>query len=346
MAQITRNNHYVPRFYLKNWSDTPGKVWRYRLLVSHENVPLWDCPSLHYTGCQSDLYTYTDEDSETDEFETWFSMEVEQPANEVIAKAINDKLLLEKDYYILSKFVAAQFVRTPASLSKQLKFYKEKLPAIVETTLEDVVRNLEETLPQREPLPHIKLNDAQKLIPAKVTIEKNFNNEDGILKFETILGRGVWLCVIKHFIQNTSKILMNYHWQIIKAAHSIWCTSDDPVICLNYYGHDNYNFGGGWGEKGTEILLPLSPKHLLYTQVGETNIRNDLQENPCFTYLIQKLTFEHAFRNIYSDKPFDSIASCKRRIVNNELFKYEKKLWENWYAEQTAAESNLKINSK
>ena len=40
--EITHDNHYVPQFYLRNWSTDGLRVFTYRLLASHPNVPLWE----------------------------------------------------------------------------------------------------------------------------------------------------------------------------------------------------------------------------------------------------------------------------------------------------------------
>ena len=42
-----------------------------------------------------------------------------------------------------------------------------------------------------------------------------------------------------------------------------------PVLRLNYYKPGQYDFRGGWGNPGSEVLMPLSPRHLLYVQVGK-----------------------------------------------------------------------------
>lgn len=343
MDNITRNNHYVPQLYLRNWSKTPDKVWRYRLLVSHTNVPLWDNASIVSTGSFNDLYTYSDGESESDEFEQWFNTEVEIPANKVITKVVNNALLSRNDFNVLSKYVAAQYVRTPARLNKQLKFYKNKLPASIDAALNRAIKKLEMKIEKGETIQVNNENDAARFIPARVTIQRNTDNDDGLIKYETLLGRGVWLYEIRHVVENTSRVLQNHHWQIIKVAPGAkWCTSDDPVICLNYSGLDNYDFGGGWNRPNSEIILPLSPQHILYTKVGSSSDDDILQENPFYTFLFQKLIIEHAHRNIYSYSAFDSISACRQRVVDYDTFNYEKDTWTKWYAEQTSAEQALK----
>jgi hypothetical protein len=45
MPQLRKDNHYVPKLYLKQWANN-GKIPTYRLLVQNENVPLWREQSL------------------------------------------------------------------------------------------------------------------------------------------------------------------------------------------------------------------------------------------------------------------------------------------------------------
>ena len=48
MKDITHRNHYVPQFYLKNWSNDGNKLWVYSLLVPHVKVPYWKEKSIEY----------------------------------------------------------------------------------------------------------------------------------------------------------------------------------------------------------------------------------------------------------------------------------------------------------
>lgn len=38
---ISHRNHYIPQFYLKNWSPDGRTIQTYSILVSNENVPYW-----------------------------------------------------------------------------------------------------------------------------------------------------------------------------------------------------------------------------------------------------------------------------------------------------------------
>jgi len=57
VANITRNNHYVPQATLKRWSHDGQSVWAYRLLVSHHGVRQWRSELIARLTRQTDLYT-------------------------------------------------------------------------------------------------------------------------------------------------------------------------------------------------------------------------------------------------------------------------------------------------
>ena len=52
-----------------------------------------------------------------------------------------------------------------------------------------------------------------------------------------------------HLLDETIKVLHKHEWKIINLDDKVKIpTSDDPVICLNYYSNNNYDFGGGWNN--------------------------------------------------------------------------------------------------
>ena len=83
-----------------------------------------------------------------------------------------------------------------------------------------------------------------------------------------MIGKQFYLYIMKYLLEETSKVFHNYKWGIITVDAIVSLpTSDDPVICLNYRSEDNYNFGGGWGSKNSNILFPISPNKILYIQI-------------------------------------------------------------------------------
>lgn len=101
-------------------------------------------------------------------------------------------------------------------------------------------------------------------------------------------------------------------------------TSDYPLLRLNYYASGEYNSTGGFGSKGTEIILPLSPTDLLFAQVGiPTRLDDDCSIEQ--TYLIKRFIAEHAFRWIVAARPVRHALWFKPRRVSLQQYNAEQK---------------------
>lgn len=107
MNQLREKNHYVPECYLKRWENRFGKVYVYRTLVSHPNVPVWKPFTTSAIAYRKHLYTQIISGSESDEIEKWLDREFESPANAVLDKATAGGRLSKDDWEILIKFLAA-----------------------------------------------------------------------------------------------------------------------------------------------------------------------------------------------------------------------------------------------
>lgn len=178
--------------------------------------------------------------------------------------------------------------------------------------------------------------------PLRVTTHIEDGQDEGYLSVETVAGRGVWLFSIRHLLSKTAKVLHQHQWTILSPPENMtWFTSDDPVIRLNFNSINNYDFRGGWGSAGTEIFMPLGPRHLLYTQVGKRPPRRGTKFNHEQGALIRRFIAEHAHRTIFAAKQDMDITKLRPRSVNPGQVKDERMQWEKWHEEQTAAERKL-----
>lgn len=340
-SEVTRNNHYVPRSYLKRWADEIGRVWSYRVLVSHRNVPLWKQRSTKGLAYHEHLYTRLIATGETDDIERWLNNEFESPAQESIDKAVSNGRLAATDWEKLVRFLAAQDVRTPARLNGQLKRWRETMPAIVEDTLADSVRKMVAAKRDGVSLSHVG-HRHDEFFPGRVTIEALPDQEGGQLRFETVVGRGYWLFGIKQLLTTTVNALLEHKWTILRSPPRLeWLTSDDPVVRLNYHDAREYDFGGGWGSKGTEILLPLGPRHLMYTRIGKKPPPKGHVVSRELAQSLQRFTVEHAHRFVFARTPDPSVAAWKPRIVDPGAFNAEAAQWKHWHEDQSTAEREL-----
>ena len=310
-------------------------------MVPHQNVPLWKPATPSGIGYHRHLYTRVIGPSESDEIERWFNTDFENPAKEAIQKVAFGSRLSKAEWLILIKFLAAQDVRTPARMLEILRRGEKIVPEIANNILENIEQEFTE-LKRTGNLPKPSKNKPSDLFPIKVISELPPNQDYGTIRVEASIGRGYWLYTMKHQLTSTIDKLLQHKWTILRSPDGVeWLTSDDPVVKLNYNSPQEFDFGGGWGSNGTEIFMPLSPKHLLYTRIG-------VKQLPRGTVLpieqaieFQRIIAKHAHRYIYSTSQNLLTSQFRPRTVNLEMFKSEKQQWENWHLQNIEAENNL-----
>ena len=338
-SQFSRENHYVPCVYLKLWESSNKRVWAYRILVSHENVPLWKQRSIRGIAYHSHLYTRMAAGRESDEIEQLFARNYETPAEDALKKATSDDPLTPSDWRVLVRFLAAQHLRTPARLVESLLLWQKTMPSLLQNALQEAAAKLEQMKSRGEIPP--STSSFAEYIPFRVRTEIKPGHKLAKLEAKTVVGRGMWLFAIKHMLTKTD-VLHEHKWTILSPPTGMtWFTSDDPVVCLNFNDPENYNFGGGWISKGTEIFMPLSPRHLLYTQVGKRPPLRGTRCRPDLGILIRRFIAEHAHRIIFAAEPDMDVPKLRPRLVNADLIREERKYWSKWHEDQAIAERAL-----
>jgi len=344
MSQVTHDNHYVPQLYLKQWSNDGLQVCAYRILVSHDKVPEWSYRSISQVAYLRDLYTEIEDGEEVDEFEKWLETEFETPVQESIRKVLKDNPLSSLDWERLASFLGAQDVRTPLNYLESTERWEKTLPNLLQTTLEESVRKLEQK--ENPDVVNSSSEDVPRLFDNILEIETVSSSElktgQGYIRAEITTGRKLWLQSQKLVLTKTITALKSHKWCIVRPARGYqWFTSDHPVVKLNYYGKGNYDLKGGWGRKGGNIFMPISPRHLLFTQIGD-DLPDRLTLTSDQTRQFQGLIAERALRWIFAHKPLKIISKLRPRHVDPVAFKHETEQWKNWHELQKQAEKTTK----
>lgn len=176
------------------------------------------------------------------------------------------------------------------------------------------------------------------LFPLKILLDR----EKSIVEMKTVVGKGFYLHDLKHLLTSTVKVSERLNWQVIHAADGIsFPTSDDPVICLDYNSERDYDFSGGWGKKHSNILIPISPKLLLFSEVGAKRKISGLDYSPAYSKLFREMIIRHAHRYVYADRPQKGMLALNARIVNRDIYEYEQQSIAEWHRENVEAERNL-----
>lgn len=331
--EFKKDNHFVPKKYLQQWSGDGKCVHMYRLLVSSDKVPLWKVANIKGIARHEHLYTRIVSGDKSDEFERWIDAEFESPAATAIEAAAAGKKLSKEDWWYLVRFLAAQDVRTPARLLESLKRWHETVPKMVEEVTSSAIQKLE-----HRKIPHDmrskSLPKYSDLLPIRVSAQPNADGDSGTLKVETDIGRGYWLFQMKHLLSKTASILHDHKWSLILPPDDVeWITTDDPVMKLNFHSEVQFNFGGGWGSGGSEILMPVGPKRLMYTKIGERRFPREINVDRTAAQLINRMIARHAHRAIFATQPHAETVTFRPRLVDAAKVDHEKRQWNEWAAE-------------
>src|ERR1043166_2454487 len=339
MPQLARDHHFVSQKLLKQWSLDGSNVWAYRILVSHQNVPEWTVKPIRGVAWQENLYTTSDGGADSDEFEHWLGSNYETPAHDTLEKVVNDRPLASDDWERLALFLAAQDVRTPTTYLELIEQWDTGMPALIDETLRDTVRALENPGSQlRAPAPKDEPDPFDDFFT--ITVNKPADTESlGSIKAEVVIGRRFWLASQKHLLTKTASVLRSHKWSIVEpAAGFSWFVTDHPVLRLNFYKNETHDLKGGWGKPGSELMMPLSPRHLLFTHVGQ-DAPDRIRFSEDQSAKIQRFLAERAHRWIFAQQPVKRVAWLRPRHVNAEAFKAEEREWANWHDKQNAAEA-------
>ncbi|WP_160105642.1 DUF4238 domain-containing protein [Pseudomonas izuensis] len=339
------DNHYVPQFYLRQWA-VDKKINTYRLLVQNQNIPHWKSHSVRGIAYLQHLYTYVTNQGLTDEFEVWLDREFESPARPVLTKALSSERLVPSEWKTLVKYLAAQDLRTPARLIETQRRLNQTLPGIFDEVLRRSINDLERAAQRGEKLIRPERFSTYDP-PIQVTIQRSPDGDGGTVQAEMLNGRLHWISHLRHLLSSTVRHILQHKWTILRAPPGVvWPTTDDPVIRLNTFEGGRYNFGGGWGSRGTQIFMPLSPNHLMYTQVGFRPLDRDTVVSTEWAHSIRRLIIEHAHRYIFSIDQDPTIPSIRRRLVCPKRFEDERLMWKNWHVEQSQAESEFYVDQE
>lgn len=345
-AESTRSaaihHHWVPQSYLRRWSTDDRSLYACRLLVSHESVPLWERRSISNLAARSHLYTTVSNPSSPDLVETWLNEVVEQPAFDAIERVVSGRKLNEAQWTRLIRFAMALHVRSPVNYLETMDRLDREVPDLLASVLRKLPRRLHDASRSGRAV-RVRLTEGNPIrLPLSVTIAPTDQEGMSAVSAELVIGRETWLHQMHHVLTETAKRVLRsgQQWSIARPfGDSAWFTSDDPVVRLNYYGPGKtpeYDLKGGWLNRGTDIMLPLSPTHMLYAQIG-TRAADELPLDRRMTFLFQRALAENAFREVYAYQPYRRVLWFRERSVDIAQYTAEAEAWSNFHAEQTDA---------
>jgi hypothetical protein len=225
---ITRKQHYVPQFLLRNFSSKVKKKWKINVFDIKKDLRL-------NQPVDSNFYRnyFYDKDNSV---ESILSKNIEAPASLVIQEIISSQELKIvkndiKSHSALLKFISTLLYRTPQAREKVLNFVYSFFDSFTEELLE--------------------LNgfDLEEISPPKIRYE----NEDGFAAFLALQGAvdaGILVDLDFHLAKNNTSL-------------DFWI-SDHPAFSYNWFYKELEHPGvTGLPAKGFQIFLPISAKLMI-----------------------------------------------------------------------------------
>jgi hypothetical protein len=232
-------------------------------------------------------------------------------------------------------------VRTPAFLIENLPGWQRLAARLVEDVPQEIKEKLRQAKASGETISPTPMPNAEYL-PLRVTKEPSADGKSVLIKTETVVGRGTWIFAMRHLLTNTLNRLMEHRWTIVSSEDDLpWFTTDDPVVRLNFRSPSDYDFKGGWAKPNTNIFLPLSPRHLLFTQVGQKTYQRGEILPRQMAVMLRKMIAEHAFRYVFSPQIDPAVAQYRPRTIDAGAINQEREQWRKWHEEQSSAEREL-----
>lgn len=317
----TRFNHFVQQAYLRRWSDDGQTVFEYKTIIPHANYPEWQPRPLKSAASLRDLYTVDLPHHHPDHYEKWFNQEVEIPAADALENVAQEKPLTRRNLEHLVRYAFAQSVRTPKDYIAHKTKMEEIVPALLDRTLKEAVQR-----PALKSTPQPRSIPGDEVLPLFVTRETMPDGRTG-LRAEFQVGSLSWLASRKAMIRYYPPRFMHHKWQILRAHESMeWITSDHPVLRLGYLANEPHDFQAGWMQRGADIIMPLTPRHLLHAEVGRREGHSsELSREKTFELL--ELLAKNARMSIYARVPAQKLRWFRKRTVNLEAWNSERELW-------------------
>ena len=342
-GQVTRDNHYVPQFYLRRWSDDGTTVLDYSTVVHNDRQCNWRRTPIKGTAVWRDLYSQHDGAGINDAVERFFSDEIETAALSAFGRVMHPEEMSATDKESLVNFLIAQLFRTPRSMNRTAEILKSKFAQVAEEAVNSAVRSIENGESEGTES-HVGACLTSPRVFPDTPLKINIDQEGGTVRVATTVGREQFLASIDHQYHGyVGATLRSYFWKIITVPDGISLpTSDNPVVLCHPEMPGKTGFSIGVGNPGTIVFLPLDERHALFTRAGASlnQIYSYEPNEVAANYLIQSVIL-NADYHVYAKSEIPNIFRIRHRRVDPEALNELRKNRSNWDAIQSGVDVKL-----
>lgn len=321
-SEKKRDNHYVPRMYLKQWSNNGNTVWTYDTIAWSERQKVWESKGVGGLAYWRDFYTQAnDDDTIDDSIETLFGNEYEWRAGGPLRKVREGEGLSSDDMAALVDFAILQMVRTPLWFMKSCAMMTSIFASATTEVLDRLESELEAGVLITRSIQEGKepLQSGSPFPQFEVGVE--INEEASELEISLPVGRKNYLAGIGRVLNGeVGRRMRGYDWSVIEMPSDIILpTCDNPFVRLCMRKGARPSLDGGLGDHDTHLFMPLTPNHLLFAHVGRGSFDpSRLVSEPNIAKLITGSIVQNALRYVYDCRRSSWIEKLRPRRVDPE----------------------------
>jgi len=290
----TKQQHFVPRFYLEHFTDSEGRVWTYDFAEDK----VWSA-SPSNTAKQANFYTPKDEKGDyIDEVED-FLAKIESDAAALYPRVLNGEQLVDQERAVFASFIASLFARSPANVRAAAEMQGYMIQAISRHVFSD--RDAYEDLVNRYDKDHGKMTSQEER-------DKGFAFASDQSRYTLQVAQHAGLMgMVMH--DSMVPVLYNMSWSLVVTDHAL-ITSDSPVVrVVDPETHHPVYGDGGLANKTAWVTLPLAPDRLLQITWDESSEGQVFQGANEDVSLLNKQRAYFADRFLYSSVEDDDVRS-------------------------------------
>lgn len=259
MAQRTKKQHLVPRFYLDKFRDLDGLVWTY----AAGTAPLGRRPEA--TAVETNFYSPASAEGErSDEVEALLGA-IESGAAPLWDPVTQGRVLLGEDRDKFAVFLAAQYLRSPSTV----RAGAEMAAYLLHHTAQFIAADKKA---HEQSVDSYEAHTGKKISSEEREQMRRFLSNSENFTINVLRAAGLPMLGA---IGRLARIFFNMKWVIGRSRDQHLITSDSPVTRISDPATHSPVYGDGAFSNGSvRVQFPLSPDRMLeMTWKGEERAR-------------------------------------------------------------------------
>ena len=249
MAQRTKGQHVVPRFYLERFTDAQGFVWNYDFPTGAVTARK---PTK--TAVETNFYSpVADDGGRVDAIEEMFS-QIESDAAPLWDDLMHGKRMIGSDREQIALFIAMQHLRSPSLIEAAAK------------TKAMMHHHTSQFIVSDEHLFNREMDRQDSVAGVTTSLEKREQMRQQLLKpedFTMEVSRHAGLPIIGG-LANLAEVFVQMTWIVGASRDQHLITGDCPVTRISDPKTFHRIYGdGGFANKSVRVTLPLSSDRIL-----------------------------------------------------------------------------------